>query len=242
MKTELCSVLEIWSISRLPDLQMNVQDPAVPAPATVDPPATPPAADPPKPKTETGEDNLDENGDWISELPIPDNQKKWLKKTAKQNSTRSAELNEAKAKLSELEKKEADRQRKQDEEQGNWKKIAEENEQKLKAKDEKLMRAEVRNAAIKEGIVDPSLVDLLPMEGIALDEQGNVSGAEKLIAKYKKEKAYLFGAQSKAKEPEGTTSGKPTPAPNTSATPKDALKMSDADFQEALKKFREENR
>ena len=189
---------------------------------------------------ENASEELDEEGDWISKTPLDENQKKFIRRVITQNKNKKAALDEATKKLSTYETAKEAEERKRDEEQGNWKKIAADVEAKLKAKDERLMRAEVRNHAIKDGMIDPSLIDILPLDGVSMNEAGDVLGADKLIGKYKKEKAYLFGKVEK--DPEGTTTTKTMPAPNISATPKDALKMDDIEWKAALKKFKEDNR
>lgn len=211
-----------------------------------EPPKEEPKAAATTKNNESDNDELDEDGDWLDKSGLKDNQKNHIRKLMSQNKSKKAKLDEinekleqANTKLADYEKEKTEAQRKQDMEQGNWKKLAEEAEIKLKNKDEKLMRAEVRNHAIKEGMIDPSLIDLLPIDGVTLNEAGDVIGADKFIAKYKKEKSYLFGeVKTDDKEPKGTTSGKTTPPPNTTVTPKNAMDMTPEQFAARIAEFK----
>lgn len=183
-----------------------------------------------------------DNPEWLDEVQGLDaGQKKWLKKTITQNRERKEKLDEAKQKLSEKESAEREAQRQRDIEQGNYKKVAEDSEKTVASMKERLMRAEVRAYAIKEGIVDPTIVDLLPLEGVSINDSLEVVGAEKAIGKYKREKPYLFGGKqdqgtqtTTQTDPQGTTSTRTTPAQSGKPAPKDALKMTDEEFQRSM--------
>ena len=222
-------------------VEPDVTTTATTPPAAATPPDTKPVTPPTAPPAAKHDSEPDEEGDWLSESGLTANQQKFIRKLMTEKKNKAEALKLAQEKVSDYEKKQAEEQRKRDEEQGNWKKIAEETAEKLKAKDLRIMRESVRNHAIKEGIVDPDLIDLLPLDGVSLDDAGEVIGADKFVAKFKKDKAYLFG-ELKSKEPEGTTTTKATPAPNTTATPKDCLSMDDNEFAVAVEKFKKDNR
>lgn len=213
---------------------------------------TPPPAAPPAPaKTQENNDINFESDDWVSKLAIDENQKKYLKKVVSENISRrqsNSELTEKNTELSkklkEYEDKEKTAKRQKDEEDGNFKKVNEDLKAELAAKDQRILKAEVRNQAIKEGIVDPSMIDLLPLEGVNLDKDGEVIGAEAFVKKLKKDRAYLFGSgENKAPTtPQPTTSNTTPPNPNSSPSKVDALTMSDEDFKKHLEKERGKKR
>lgn len=188
-------------------------------------------------KAPASEDDL-EAGEWLNGTNLDESQKKYLRRVMSENKNRREKLKEVESKLTEKEKKEAEDQRKKDEETGNWKKIADETEAKLKAKDERIKRAEVRAAAVKAGIIDPSDIDLLPLDGVEISDAGDVSGVDKFVSKWKKDKPHMFGAEKKGDEdPEGTTTPAAAPPANGQQTTKDALKMTDKEFKEELDKI-----
>jgi hypothetical protein len=183
-------------------------------------------------ETPKADEELDDDGDWIANSSLSDNQKKFMRRALTQNKNRADELKKIKAKLTEKEKAEAEAQRKIDEEQGNWKKIAEENAAALAAKDEKILRAEVRALAIKEGIIDPKIIDRFPLDGVSMDKEGEIVGVEKFVKDLKKNSAYLFGSPEQ-KSPEGTTTTTPAPTPSSNPKSKSALEMTDEEYRKA---------
>lgn len=64
-----------------------------------------------------------------------------------------------------------------------------ENEQ-LKAR---LIREAVKTAAIPHGIVEPSVLDYLPLKDVSLDKDGRVVGAENAVTHLRAERPGLFG-------------------------------------------------
>jgi hypothetical protein len=184
--------------------------------------------------------------DWFSKLP--EHAQKEIKKTRSDAQKAKDKLTELSSKLSDKEKAEQEHQRKQDEENGNFKNIAKSEkaqrealEQKITLKNERIMKAELRNAAIKEGIIEPSDVDLFGVEGLSIDENDDVVGVEKRIKELKKSKPHFFKAAD-AKAPEGTTSERQPPAAQTNARTKNAMDMTPEEFREAEKKLISESK
>ena len=149
-----------------------------------------------KPSSDAGTKNNQaddfESDDWIDSSNLSDSQKAHIRKTRSQAAKRKEELAEAKAKLSEYEKEKKEAQRKADEEAGNYKKIAEEAAAELKAKDQRIIRAEVKTAAVKEGIVDPAILDELSLGDVSISDDGEVIGVDRWISNLKTSKPYLF--------------------------------------------------
>lgn len=177
-------------------------------------------------------DNDNEDDDHEEGDKWTDAQRKHVDKILAEKKKMKAELSEAKAKLTEKERVEAEAARKADIEKGNWEKIAKETQAKLDAKDAKILRGEVKMLAVKAGLLDPSLLDELTLSGVSVDDQGNILGAEEFIKKQKKDRPYLFG-QAPSTIPEGTTTPTKTPTPNAAAKSKDALEMNAAEFAAA---------
>jgi len=62
------------------------------------------------------------------------------------------------------------------------------------AADQRVIRAELKAAALKAGMVDLDGLKLLDLSTVKLNAQGEVEGAEALMDAAKKAKPYLFGA------------------------------------------------
>ncbi|HHW4685708.1 MAG TPA: phage scaffolding protein [Xylella sp.] len=101
---------------------------------------------------------------------------------------------------------------------------AEELSTKAKADAEaRLIRAELKAAALKAGMIDLDGLKLADLSRVTLKDDGTLEGADALMERLKKDKPYLFG-------PPATTShlGKlPDPAP---ATPKKATDMTAEEY------------
>lgn len=96
------------------------------------------------------------------------------------------------------------------------------------AANERVIRAEVRAAAIKAGINNPDDVKLADLSALKLDEKGEVVGVDELMAKLKEAKPYLFGDSVR-----GTSNPAAPPKP-TPPNGKAALAMSDAEWKAKL--------
>ncbi|MBO4120277.1 hypothetical protein J5T34_05925 [Cupriavidus gilardii] len=92
------------------------------------------------------------------------------------------------------------------------------------AAQQRILRAELKTAALKAGMVDLDGLKLADLSKVTLNEDtGEVEGAEALMEELKKAKPYLFqGAPS--------TSSTSTPPPAKPDEQKDARKLSDADY------------
>jgi len=94
---------------------------------------------------------------------------------------------------------------------------------------EKLVRAELKAAAIKAGIVDLDGLRLADVSGVKLTDSGDVEGAEALIEKLKETKPYLFAAVSST-----TTAKPPSQDPPKAKSAKD---MTPDEFKSALAQY-----
>ncbi|MFH5067214.1 hypothetical protein ACHHY8_02525 [Enterobacter cloacae complex sp. 2024EL-00215] len=110
--------------------------------------------------------------------------------------------------------------------QNDAKKKSEEADQKVqsaeKAANARIIRAELKAVAVKAGMVDLDGLKLADLSSVTLGEDGEVTGAEDLMAKLKEAKPYLFAEPSKSttntdvrvppkKEPEKFNASKATP-------------------------------
>lgn len=91
--------------------------------------------------------------------------------------------------------------------------------------DARVIRSELRTAAVKLGMVDLDALKMLDITSLKTNADGDVEGVDALLDATKKAKAYLFGSPS-------TSSTQKTP-PADQSTPKSALTMTDAEFAAA---------
>jgi len=97
------------------------------------------------------------------------------------------------------------------------------------AANERIVRAELKAAALKAGMVDLDGLKLADLSKVTLDDKGEVQGADALMDEMKKAKPYLFGAAS-------TSTGKPAP-PATPPANKSAREMSAEEYAAAEAAF-----
>jgi hypothetical protein len=93
------------------------------------------------------------------------------------------------------------------------------------AADQRVIRAELKAAALKAGMVDLDGLKLADLSTVKLNADGEVEGADALMDAMKKAKPYLFGP------PSSSNGGKPPP-PTPPATKK-AADMTDAEYKAA---------
>ena len=94
------------------------------------------------------------------------------------------------------------------------------------AADQRVIRAELKAAAIKAGMIDLDGLKLADLSKVKLDaETGEVVGADELMVAMKKSKPYLFGVANSS-----TSGDPPNPA---SQKPKKATEMSKEEYAAA---------
>lgn len=93
----------------------------------------------------------------------------------------------------------------------------------------RLIKAELKAAAVAARIIDPRDLSLLDMTGVKVADDGTVEGAEEMIAAFKKDRPYLFGGDGSTSTP--TRGDTPSAA---KAAPKNAKDLSPSDRNEAL--------
>ena len=76
--------------------------------------------------------------------------------------------------------------------------------QQLATANTRLVQAELKAHAVREGIIDLDCLKMLDQSALALDEQGNVPEAKTAVATLKREKPWMFSSPS---------SSHPAPAP-----------------------------
>ena len=108
-------------------------------------------------------------------------------------------------------------------------KAAADAEEKIKgvqsAADERIVRAELKAAALKAGMVDLDGLKLADLSKVKLNAAGEVEGAEALMEEMKKAKPYLFGV--------ANSSSTHTPPGRTPPEKKAAKDMTDAEYEAA---------
>ena len=92
------------------------------------------------------------------------------------------------------------------------------------AADQRVIRAELKAAAIKAGMVDLDGLKLADLSKVKLNAEGEVEGAEDLMEAMKKSKPYLFASSS-------SSTGKPPKKDDEK--PKSATEMTDAEWKAA---------
>lgn len=99
-------------------------------------------------------------------------------------------------------------------------------DQAKKAADERIVRAELKAEAIKAGIVDVDGLKLVDINGVTLNDKGEIDGADAMIEGLKKAKPYLFTA---------AASSSTTKAPENEGTkPKNAMEMTPEEHKASL--------
>lgn len=106
------------------------------------------------------------------------------------------------------------------------KKIADANN----AADQRIIRAELKAAALKAGMVDLDGLKLADLTKVKINDKGEIEGAEALMTELKTAKPYLFGTTS--------TSSTHTPPPVDKTAPKLAKDMTKEEFNAGLAKLR----
>ncbi len=117
-------------------------------------------------------------------------------------------------------------------EEGKWKELAEraqaENLTLRKEMHEKFLRAELRNYALAEGLIDPDIANLITLPAEGADFQA-------LVKAHKEAKPHLYKSTSapppEPKKPVGTPPATPAPAQGASGEPVDLSKLSKADYK-----------
>ncbi len=210
---------------------MADSDPNATPPAGT-PPATPPAATPPAagtPPTSTAPSaNL---AALQAQLEAAQAEAARLKPMAEQAAALKAKADEA--------------EQKRMEEQGQFKELAERRAGELNKTQQRLIRAEVRAAAIQEGIIDRDLVQLIPIDdSMLVNGEPDLAKISAAVSTWKAAKPQLFQSASTppAAPPPRTSAGAPPPpaAPDTGGlNVKDRAKFKPEDVEREYAKFRQ---
>lgn len=99
------------------------------------------------------------------------------------------------------------------------------------AADQRIIRAELKTAALKAGMVDLDGLKLADLSSVTLNEQGEVEGADALMEALKKAKPFLFANSQNSSTPENP----PNPKPGSAKNAKD---MTDEEYERARKQFK----
>jgi hypothetical protein len=110
-------------------------------------------------------------------------------------------------------------------------KVGAEAEARVTAAREQVVRAELRAAAVRAGMIDLDGLKLADLSGVALNDDGEVEGAEAVLAQLKDAKPYLFTPAGQG------TSSTQTPPPPKPTTSKSALAMSQTEWAEAQRRI-----
>ena len=102
------------------------------------------------------------------------------------------------------------------------------------ASEARLVRAELKAAALKAGIVDLDGLKLLDISGVKLDEHGEVAVPEDFFERARKSKPWLFATTGADR---GNTSHPADPPKRAADTNRSAKDMSPAEFKAAMAKI-----
>jgi hypothetical protein len=92
--------------------------------------------------------------------------------------------------------------------------------------DQRVLMAELKSEAVKNGMVDADGLKLADLSGVSLKD-GKLEGADALFAGLKESKPYLFG------QPQSNSSNPNKPPSPTPPTPKNAREMTDEEYAAA---------
>lgn len=95
-----------------------------------------------------------------------------------------------------------------------------------KAANERVMRAEVKAAAIAAGMIDLDGLKLADMSKLTLKDDGSVEGVDTMLTEFKTAKPYLFGKPNSSSNPSD-------PPPNKPPEAKKATEMTEAEYATA---------
>lgn len=110
------------------------------------------------------------------------------------------ELKKARGKLATFEGEAAKRDEAKLKEEGKLKELLEKKEADLKAKQERIRKAELKAAAVQHGLIDMEYVDILAKK-IEFDENDQPTNVEDVFKELKEAKPYLFGKTDPAPPP-----------------------------------------
>ncbi|PKN07930.1 MAG: hypothetical protein CVU24_15235 [Betaproteobacteria bacterium HGW-Betaproteobacteria-18] len=100
------------------------------------------------------------------------------------------------------------------------------------AANERIIRAELKAAALKAGMVDLDGLKLADLSKVKLNQEtGDVEGADELMAAMKEAKPYLFGSTQNSSTPG-------TPPPPKTPTAKKAQEMTPEEYKAERAKFK----
>lgn len=94
-----------------------------------------------------------------------------------------------------------------------------------KSADERLLRAELKTAAVKAGLVDLDVLKLADIGELKFNDKGEIEGLDKFIEDFKKAKPHFFNAAGASTSATGTK-----PAPKAGNEPVDVTKMTPKEY------------
>lgn len=87
------------------------------------------------------------------------------------------------------------------------------------AASQRIIRAEMKALAVKEGLVDLDDLALIDITGITIEEGGSLKGAEDVLKKFKESKPHKFGEASSSSHQPPPKKGEDTPKKVKDMTP-----------------------
>ena len=96
--------------------------------------------------------------------------------------------------------------------------------------DARVIRAEIKAAAVAAGMVDLDGLKLADLSKVTLKDDGTVEGVDVMLTEFKTAKPYLFGTPN-------TSSNTKEPPPKTTPEAKKATEMTEAEYAEAKKEL-----
>ena len=165
----------------------------------------------------------------------------YVKKLHTENAGRRKREEELAAKLKEYQDKEieaeTDLKKKVEHFEKRAKDVESEYKEKLTASERRYVRAEVRAAAIKAGIIDPDDVNSMDLSDLRVDDDGNVLGVEDLIAAGKERKPHWFKGAKSEEKTEKAERKVVTPPRKSDPSSLDYGALPEDDFRKSLDKL-----
>jgi hypothetical protein len=186
-------------------------------------------------QTETVEATQETKAEKIEAKMYPES---YVKKIHTENAARRKREEELSLKLKEYEDKElaaeTDLKKKAEALEKRIKDTEAEYAQKLSAADKRYIRAEVRAAAIKAGIIDADDVNSIDLSDLRIDDEGNVTGVDELMAAHKERKPHWFKGERKPDEKVERKVTPVTPQRKTGESSTDYATLGDDDWRKKM--------
>lgn len=145
--------------------------------------------------------------------------------------TKKGEVNDYKGKYDTLQAEKDAAEEKKLADQGEFKTLLEKEQLKNKNFEKQVLKAQLQAAAVKEGLIDDDLIDVIPVDKIKIstvNDSIQITGALEAVQAYKATKPHLFKAAeapaaTTTTTPPGTATGAAVSDPSSAGTTQNAI-------------------